>query len=623
MNYKNLLLIAFLGILLLQFLSATHYILGTVENAKDGTSANGHTVFLWNPTQGTNDNLTDIIGISGNSGENNNYSIDCELLSNSCEVSDTLSLKIIDNGDDYVSEIRNVIVTENGFDIVEYIILNSPPTVSLISPSNKENISNNEINFNCSVNDADSNLENVTLYGNWSGGWHANETKNITENQNYVLFTKTLIQGNYYYGCKATDNLSSSNFSQQNLSFTVDLSRPSINSVIANESYFYGAFKTIRINCSVTDEILGVNKVIIQAISPEYTINYTGNLLTENTYYSDILVNQTGSWNFNCIANDSAGNENNLTKQLFYLFSLFPELYINYPTISLNNSNPIENQTISINASIENLGGMDANNLIVSYFIGNPDSGGIKIGEDTINVSSASSQESKISWRAQMGRNNIFVLADYDNSFNEDNETNNRANNTFSINSWQNVYGNITLNKLIGKNEFNLTNWINENNFTGNIFITDSECNVNWMTLQAISKKINGINSENDFSEIDEILKMGNFEDSVSNEFSNNQISKQTADFFIQQKNILNVPIRNSTDSSNFITGMLWDYSDDLGSDGEYDLSDKEDLIFVGKINQKTQGKYGVYDYEITIPAKLREYKTEESSEIYFYYDLN
>jgi len=282
-----------------------------------------------------------------------------------------------------------------------------------------------------------------------------------------------------------------------------------------------------------------------------------------------------------------------------------------------------QNENIIINATIENLGCTAAENLLIGFFKGDPDLGGVNIGNDTINISPLSTQKANISWNTQIGKSNFFVFGDYEELINEDNETNNKANKTFSINAWQNIYGNITINKLIGTSLFNFTSWINESNLTGNIFITDSECQVNWLKLQSISRKIDGTISSNDFSEIDEILEMNQFDDSVSSTFSENQIPKDIEDFFIHQKEIANVPIISSSEGYSFITGILWDYSDDSNSNEEYDSLDKEDLVFVSKVNQKTFGNYGTYDYEVKIPVKLREYELEESSEIYFYYDLN
>ena len=49
---------------------------------------------------------------------------------------------------------------------------------------------------------------------------------------------------------------------------------------------------------------------------------------------------------------------------------------------------------------------------------------------------------------------------------------------------------------------------------------------------------------------------------------------------------------------------MLWDSNDN--NNGEYNGS--QDLVFITEINQGIAGMYGVYDYEIKIPAELRDY---------------
>ena len=620
MKIKIFLIFIFL-IFLIGFCSAVHNITGIVNDAKDGTLANDYIITLWNSLNGLEDNLTDIIGPNGNSGEDNNYLIDCELLGTPCSLNDNLSIKVFNNGSDYVTEILNVTVTGASEDSVGDLTLNSPPTTFPASPTNFQNLSIQEIEINCSISDLDSNLYNATLYGNWSGGWHENETKAVSGDDTYILFTKTFGQGTYKYGCKVTDNLSISTFSQQNNTFTIDLTDPIISSVQINESSVCGS-QMVRVNCTATDQILGVNKVIIQAITPSYTKNHTGIFLTGNTYYSDVWINETGSWKFNCIVNDSAGNQDNLTSDLLGRYSADPDFYINYQTILLNNTDPIENQSIIINATIENLGCGDASNVLIGFFKGDPDLGGINLDNDTISINGLSSNEASIFWNANIGINNIFVFADYGDSFSEENESDNKANKSFSINSWQEIYGNISINKLIGNVSFNLTHWLNETNLAGNVFITDSECNINWLSLQAIGKNKTGEDSSDDFSEIDTLLGMSKFGDSVSILFSDNQVPKQTETFLVHQKEILNVPVINSSENSNFITGILWDYSDD-SVDGEYDSSDQEDLIFVTKVNKEVQGDYGVYDYEIEIPVKLREYKSPDYSEIYFYYDLN
>jgi len=204
----------------------------------------------------------------------------------------------------------------------------------------------------------------------------------------------------------------------------------------------------------------------------------------------------------------------------------------------------------------------------------------------------------------------------------EDNESNNQANKTFSINSWQNIYGNTSVDKIIGGETINIKKWFNESYLEGNVFITDSESSINWLSLQAIGKTKTGGESSNDFLEIDELLNMTNFEDSISNVFSENQNPRETQSIIIYQREIQEIPIINSTSDSSFVTGILWDGLDDE-LDEEFDSEDKEDLVFVTPIKKNTEGSYGFYDYEIRIPSRLREYDNLDSQEVYLYYDLN
>ena len=83
--------------------------------------------------------------------------------------------------------------------------------------------------------------------------------------------------------------------------------------------------------------------------------------------------------------------------------------------------------------------------------------------------------------------------------------------------------------------------------------------------------------------------------------------------------NISNVSVVNSTNSSNFQTGILWDASDSVN--GNY--SGTEDVIFISDVQKQLQGEFGIYDYEIKIPSRLREYNSPNNlNTITLYYEL-
>jgi hypothetical protein len=118
---KYIILIAL--IFVLPFTSAAHYIVGQVNDASDSTTANGRTVVLWNSAVGITDNITDIVGPTGNSGTNNVYFADCEMLKTPCKIGDIVKARLFDAGDGYSSNETNVTVSGSGYDIMPNMTL--------------------------------------------------------------------------------------------------------------------------------------------------------------------------------------------------------------------------------------------------------------------------------------------------------------------------------------------------------------------------------------------------------------------------------------------------------------------------------------------------------------------
>jgi hypothetical protein len=145
---KNSILIAVFGVILfLPTVTAAHYIVGIVNDARDGTMANDHTILLWSEDAGINDNLTDIIGPNGSSGSNNTYMIDCELLNNSCRPGKYVRVMVINNGDNYITTNVSVKVTGSGYNEAPNLTLNSPPNITNAIVDDALSIPANEIDL--------------------------------------------------------------------------------------------------------------------------------------------------------------------------------------------------------------------------------------------------------------------------------------------------------------------------------------------------------------------------------------------------------------------------------------------------------------------------------------------
>lgn len=103
-------------------------------------------------------------------------------------------------------------------------------TITLLTPVNGNQNSSTAMAFNCSAQNY-VELTNMTLYGNWSSGWHANETKTMSGSTGSVVFSKTLREGTYVWNCLAYDINSNSVFASSNFTMTIDTTAPVISSV--------------------------------------------------------------------------------------------------------------------------------------------------------------------------------------------------------------------------------------------------------------------------------------------------------------------------------------------------------------------------------------------------------
>jgi hypothetical protein len=244
-----------------------------------------------------------------------------------------------------------------------------------------------------------------------------------------------------------------------------------------------------------------------------------------------------------------------------------------------------------------------------------------------MSIQGYNSNLSYLIWNSTIGLNNLFVFVDpptaTNGSFREWNESNNKANINISISSWSYFYGNVlnsSIYSLADRTNNSLREWLVETINTGNIYTTTSDTVISWSDLQAIGKNKTNGNATNDFTDIDTLLGNLAYTDSVSNTYTQAGQIKNIENFTVFSKSIQSVPVTNSTNNSNFITGILWDTKYD--TDGQFSQTDKEKLIFATKINKSEDGAYGNYDYELRVPAKLRNYNTTTTQPVIFYAEL-
>lgn len=330
---------------------------------------------------------------------------------------------------------------------------------------------------------------------------------------------------------------------------------------------------------------------------------FTADTTKREEYSVSFLINDTST---------SSGS----TDSSVYNITYDQELLINRSKMSTSAEEAAEDDIVQINATIENLGINDANNLDIEI---EDNLTGNTIYQRTINVSAESSYLLVYNWTAEIGSHTLIFKADTPlasgGNIDEHNESDNKANVTINVSNWHTFYGDIQGNMTLATSSGPIMNW-EVSDLIGNIYIADSDSEIDWGSLKAMGRDSANASSFEDFHEADLAINLSQFKDSINATFTENDAIRASRGYEVFDSNITDVPIVNSTNTSSFRTGMLWDMSD--SGDGSFDDTDAEDIVFITEINEDTEGKNGVHDYEIRVPRRLATYKgTTDSLEVY------
>jgi len=199
---------------------ASHWITGTVNDAADGTPADGHTAIIYYLGDEVN-NVSDTIGPTGTSGTNNTYMCDAEIIpGHTWTIGDVIYAKVIDTGDGYTAGPVSVVTTGAGFDVEPDMTLQapSPPIVSgpqAIPPKIGLNTGVSELRVTVTKTyfDIDTVTVNLSQIG---GAWNhtMNDRVNISENTSiFNCTTNSSVVGSFNLAVNATDIMGNSNTS--------------------------------------------------------------------------------------------------------------------------------------------------------------------------------------------------------------------------------------------------------------------------------------------------------------------------------------------------------------------------------------------------------------------------
>jgi hypothetical protein len=465
---------------------------------------------------------------------------------------------------------------------------NSSATLTMydISYASPIILKNDQLCSNCNIlSYVDGVLEfDVTSFSNYT----------VVENTSLIIWDNNDLDEEFYNG-----NLTK--YVDQNIFFYANYSNYSDNNSI------------IDADCSIifSDNASQSFNMVYDTISDLYFYNRTFSI--NDTYQYNITCNKTGFYILN------------LTDDV--IIDLAGDLVLYSEEITFSQKYPVENESIQIFVTIYSLTDYNYSDVLVRFYDGNPLVDGLFIGDTYINITGLSNVTNNITWLSKVGLHNIYIQIDPLFSINDLNRSNNVAyNNTFTS-LWQIYHGQITSSTTnLGSNNATFLNWSLSTSSSVNIYVTSAGSNINWMSLEAITRNNTGgqdVDSLNDFEDIDLSLSIENFSDSINSTYSIGGYPISISNYSIYHVLVRDVPETMSTNNTNFYTGILWDTSDAILPYYSYDSvpSFRSDLLFVTKVNYNQQGAYGIYDYEIKVPAFLREYKGDEGV-VQFYYEI-
>jgi len=422
-----------------------------------------------------------------------------------------------------------------------------------------------------------------------------------------------LQNGSYTVILQGVDNAGNSKNSTP-ITIYVDTVKPSINLTNPQNSTNVSV-NTLNLNFTPSDNMASVLVCNLTLDGSIIASNmYVNNSQNQNVTVSALLGGYH-YWNVTCI--DNASNINTSSTYVFYV--IMPDLYVNTSFIYFSDNKPIENETVNITATIFNLGPSVAQNFTVEMRVNSMT--GTLIYNGTMSLGINGIANITTNYTMPLGDTVFYVLVDTPLSTNgtivESNESNNNASATLHVGLWEYIYGS-TNDRLVMTDSSNQTifDWLVSNASGSKLFAADIDSTIHWRTLQALGRNTSNQSSPQDFYTLDTKLGSVNFTDSVNRTYTNSGSPIETTNYTIYTKNVNYVPIVNSTNNTNFKTGILWDYNIGTTYNGT------QDILFVSPINKNAQGYNATVDYEIRVPASLRSYKSGQDV-VVFYAEIN
>ncbi|MBN1175378.1 hypothetical protein JXA48_01920, partial [Candidatus Woesearchaeota archaeon] len=376
----------------------------------------------------------------------------------------------------------------------------------------------------------------------------------------------------------------------------LDITNPDVIAVLPILNDTINETLNVTIQANVTDNV-AVDKVFAN-ISWNGTwewleLEHQGGEIYNGTFNRTTWI---GPYHVQFFANDTSGNIND-TAWTNFTIKKRNAYNLTVQDIIFDPANIIEGQNVTINLRVNNSGELDAKNftvqLNISFFNGTVTQVQT-LNYTHLNLSAFSEMDVNFTWIAKLGTYIFDAYADAEDNVTEENELDNNRTENYTVSIWHTLYGDYDYDfVLTASPKGDVMVW-NGTIPMGVAYYSDADANYSLDDLEPLEA--------NTFIYADMALGVQGFLDSISKTYdvNNNGIADQMKTIVVDGRTVNNVPYVLSTNSTNFITAVMYDSADGVGFNGT------QDLVFVTEINAEAAGAYGTYDFEIKIPTVLQ-----------------
>jgi len=238
----------------------------------------------------------------------------------------------------------------------QYTISTLAPAISLVNPSNEEILNTQTLWFNYTASDSNG-VDTCQLWGNWSGGWHLNQSNvhggDTSVDVNEGNFTQIIADGLYKWNIWCNDTNPTADFSATNLTFLIDSTYPLIDFDAQTPTNNTNSTDTnLYVNITYTE--INLDSIVFLLYDSSGEVNKTTfNTATYQINWTDL---PDEIYTYNVTINDTAGNTNSTETRIRRLDDTAPTITILKPLAQ----NYGTNNSMSLNySSTDNVVGLD------------------------------------------------------------------------------------------------------------------------------------------------------------------------------------------------------------------------------------------------------------------------